>query len=125
MLYVDVDAQDFRPVRDLFKSFRPDIVVRTVNMVYVWELTVCHETYFVKSKQFKTEKYAQLAADSHYVFASVCAHCWNFNLRIYVWYIKATCNYKLLNIADFPVDLLTSLTNQGNKELFLYLLRTK
>ena len=50
MLCVVVEAQDFRPVRGILKSFGPDNVVRTVNMVYVWELTVCHETNCVKSK---------------------------------------------------------------------------
>ena len=62
-LCADPDAVNFCSVRDLFKSFRPDIAVVDVSSIHTWELTVCHETNFTSSKQYKQNKYRLLDDD--------------------------------------------------------------
>ena len=62
-LYADLDALNFLPVRDLFKSFRPDIAIVDASTIHTWKLTVCHESNFASSKLYKQNKYRFLGDD--------------------------------------------------------------
>lgn len=62
-LYVDLPSSKFRPISDLFESdVRPDLVVQLNSSITVIELTICHETNLLKSKNFKLNKYHNIAA---------------------------------------------------------------
>ena len=63
LLYADLPEGDFLQVRDLFRSCRPDIAVKLQNIIYVLELTICHETNLVKSHDYKKNKYFNLQGD--------------------------------------------------------------
>jgi len=45
---------------DLFNDLRPDIAVKSDSKVTVLELTVCHETNLVSSRNYKLDKYKTL-----------------------------------------------------------------
>src|SRR6218665_4226602 len=46
---------------ELFEpSVRPDLAVMSDSTVSVLELTVCHKTNFLKSRQYKLDKYSHL-----------------------------------------------------------------
>ena len=64
-LYVDLSEGGYRPLGDIFGSLRPDlaIVYEHSGTIATLELTVCHETNLVKSKQYKDQKYELLGAD--------------------------------------------------------------
>ena len=62
-LYADLPDNPYLQVRDLFKHYRPDIVVLTEVNICVLELTICHESNFVKSHDYKCNKYINLQAD--------------------------------------------------------------
>ena len=62
-LYADLDALNFLPVRDLFKSFRPDIAIVDASTIHTWERTVCHESNFASSKLYKQNKYRLVGDD--------------------------------------------------------------
>ena len=62
-LYADLDALNFRPIRELFNNFRPDIAIVGESTIHTWELTVCHESNFASSKLFKLNKYRLLGED--------------------------------------------------------------
>ena len=50
-------------LRDLFKSFRPDIAIVDASTIHTWELTVCHESNFASSKLYKQNKHRLLGDD--------------------------------------------------------------
>jgi len=62
-LYADLPDNPYLQVRDLFKNYRPDIAVVTAVNIFVLELTVCHESNFVKSHEYKCNKYINLQSD--------------------------------------------------------------
>jgi hypothetical protein len=59
-LHADIHSGELRPVEDVFDRLRPDIVVVSPCKIQVLELTICHESNFDHSKDFKTSKYANL-----------------------------------------------------------------
>ena len=62
-LYVDCEKLDYRCTSDLFRSLRPDIVIKSSNKVIVIELTVCFETNTEKSRTYKQTRYKYLKDD--------------------------------------------------------------
>jgi len=62
-LYADLSDSPYLQVRDLFRSYRPDIAVVTATDIFVLELTICHESNFVKSHDYKINKYLNLGRD--------------------------------------------------------------
>ena len=60
MLYADIVLDKVKPVEDIFNRLRPNIVVVAPGKVLVLELTICHESNFAKSKQYKLDKYRNL-----------------------------------------------------------------
>ena len=49
------------PVADLFNNYRPDIAIADSNSTCTLELTVCHETNVVSSRDYKRDKYKNIA----------------------------------------------------------------
>jgi len=56
VLHMDLNTADYRPITDVFHSLRPDIVIVNQNIIVTLELTVCHESNLINSKQIKTNK---------------------------------------------------------------------
>lgn len=55
-----VDIPEYDTPGNLFTSQRPDIAFKKGNDVYVVELTICFETNFEKSRNFKMNRYNHL-----------------------------------------------------------------
>ena len=56
------DLNSFDPIEAIFdSSLRPDIVLYDSKNILVLELTVCHESNLLKSKQFKLRKYENIS----------------------------------------------------------------
>ena len=49
-------------MQDLFATLRPDIAIIIGNKINILELTICHETNLVKSKNYKINKYKNIDA---------------------------------------------------------------
>ena len=62
-LYVDLPG--FYNPSELFVSDRPDIALIVNGIVYVLELTCCHELNLAASKNYKREKYKNLTLVSN------------------------------------------------------------
>ena len=62
LIYADLPGSDIVPVGDLFNSFRPDIAVADDNSICTLELTVCHETNLISSRNYKHNKYKDISA---------------------------------------------------------------
>src|SRR6266516_3033595 len=61
-LYCDLSVPGARAVCDLFNGVRPDLAVVSPHRIVVGELTVCHETNLIKSRDYKLQKYSNLEA---------------------------------------------------------------
>ena len=57
LVYADLDFPGVKPVTELFASLRPDIAIIYEGNIETFELTVCLETNFIKSKLYKQSKY--------------------------------------------------------------------
>jgi len=59
-LFVDIDG--LSPISDIFQdTCRPDLVIVNVDVIVVLELTVCHESNLLKSRNYKLSKYSNIA----------------------------------------------------------------
>ena len=58
-IYADLEGNGFRPLSYLFKSLRPDVALLHDDTIEILELTVCHESNFATSKEYKIAKYSQ------------------------------------------------------------------
>ena len=54
-IYADIPG--FEPLSVLFQSLRPDIAIVKAKVIYICELTVCHESNMIKSREYKLSKY--------------------------------------------------------------------
>ena len=54
------DLPGFQSPNTIFESLRPDIVLCTNTIIYAIELTICFETNFVKSREYKLKRYENL-----------------------------------------------------------------
>ena len=61
-LFADIEYTSYRSTSDLFKSFRPDVAILSNICVTTLELTICHETNLMKSKQYKKDKYKNIGS---------------------------------------------------------------
>ena len=103
-LYADIQTSCSRPVTDLFVSLRPDIVVVTPDKAVILELTVCHETNLIKSKQYKQNKYENIAKDATQLIKTklVCVH----TIEVTTLGFISNCSpfFKACNLPDFSVE---------------------
>ena len=74
-LYVDLPDFNQNKTHEIFNSLRPDItVLSSSGRVYIWELTICHESNLLKSKNYKLQKYARLKDDLKPQFSACEVH---------------------------------------------------
>src|SRR6266516_3520461 len=59
-LYCDLSVPGALSVCDLFKGVRPDLTIVSPLKIVVGELTVCHETNLIKSRDYKLQKYSRI-----------------------------------------------------------------
>jgi hypothetical protein len=61
-LYCDLALTGVKHISDLFVGCRPDLAIVSSNRIAVCELTVCHETNLRASRDYKINKYANIAS---------------------------------------------------------------
>jgi len=62
-IFCDLQLSGTKNVCDLFKNSKPDLALKTSNKVGLLELTVCHETNLIVSRNYKLNKYRKIADD--------------------------------------------------------------
>jgi hypothetical protein len=62
-IYCDLQLAGTRHVSELFNNFKPDLALKSFNKVGLLELTVCHETNLRASRDYKLNKYSNIAHD--------------------------------------------------------------
>ena len=68
VVYSDLTIPGIRHVSDLFVGRRPDIAIVLPSKIIVGELTVCHETNLVSSRNYKLNKYTNLSSSKSCAF---------------------------------------------------------
>src|SRR5260221_1772544 len=63
------DISGFEPLSSIFVNLRPDIAVISKKVIYLLELTICHETHLEKSRKYKRDKYANIKDNLQSEFA--------------------------------------------------------
>ena len=77
-IFADLRNSKFKQCSDLFSGLRPDLAFVKGDTVHVLELTVCHETNLVSSRNYKLDKYKSLAnhksnlIEQHRIIVSTC-----------------------------------------------------
>ena len=61
-LCCDLRVHGAHQVCDLFNGPRPDLAIVTPSKIVVGELTVCHATNLLRSRDYKLQKYSNLGA---------------------------------------------------------------
>lgn len=59
-IYHDLPVAGSKHISDLFIGLRPDIVIKNNAKVSILELTVCHETNLISSRNYKLNKYKNI-----------------------------------------------------------------
>ena len=80
------------PVCDLFTNYRPDIAIANKNSINILELTICHETNLIASRDYKKNKYLNIAK-----FGSSLAG----NRKIVPYFIEVSTLGFISNVSDF------------------------
>src|SRR6267154_4335090 len=75
-LFCDLGVPGTKHVCDLFNGPRPDIAIVSPLRIVVGELTVCHETNMLRSREYKLNKYSNLegAISSEFKSLKVVVH---------------------------------------------------
>ena len=95
-MFVDLKHSKFKQCNDLFTGLRPDLAFIKDNTVYVLELTICHETNIISSRNYKLDKYKDL--DKHK--SSFLQH---HNIKVY------SCEVTVLGFLSLDNEVLKSL----------------
>jgi len=61
-LYCDLSVPGAHQICDLFNGPRPDLAIVSPFKVVIGQLTVCHETNMMRSREYKMQKYSNLGA---------------------------------------------------------------
>jgi len=92
LLYADLSEPNILPVCDLFKSIRPDAAISDNKSIHTLELTVCHETNIIASRDYKRNKYRNI---------SDCGSSLAGNRKIVPHTIEISTLGFISNISDF------------------------
>jgi hypothetical protein len=60
-IYTDLHCANTKHISDLFSNLKPDLALRSGSRVGILELTVCHESNLVASRNYKLTKYSTIA----------------------------------------------------------------
>lgn len=59
-MYHDLSLPNSRHISDLFNNVRPDIAINLGSKIVILELTICHETNMLSSRNYKIDKYKNI-----------------------------------------------------------------
>jgi hypothetical protein len=110
-LYADLVKSDCLPVTDLFNSCRPDIVICSNGVLNVLELTVCHETNLESSKNYKKNKYANIARVCSYPAKDIKMFTCEVSCLGFIAELGDFC--KACKIPNIPLAIQNSIANSA------------
>jgi hypothetical protein len=109
-LHADVASNEFKPISDVFHTVcRPDLVLVNLNSNDVLELTVCHETNLTKSKNYKQQKYKNIAANLHEQFKNTELNIFTLEVSNLGFISDITDFIKSANLPKLPIALKRSI----------------
>ena len=108
-LYVDLPNR--KPISTIFKTLRPDLVIYFNNKLFVFELTVCHETNFSAAKERKINKYQNLKNNLNFCFLNNDIDIATVEISTlgFVSGLNSFCD--LLKFRPFPESILNKITS--------------
>jgi len=101
-LFADISVENTTSTSKLFRSLRPDMAICEANTVTIYELTVCHETNLIKSKEYKLNKYRNLANDALPLIEKKTISCYSLEISV-LGFISSELEFtRACRIPSFP-----------------------
>ena len=79
---VDLPNERGESTSSLFTNQRPDIAILGEDSVQILEITVCHDTNLINSKNYKTNKYRTLSRNALPRISNKVIQCFTFEISV-------------------------------------------
>jgi hypothetical protein len=100
-LYCDLSVSGASHISDLFIGFRPDLAIVFPSRIMVGELTICHETNLITSRDYKINKYSKLSHARSIAFISHTVSVHTFEISSLGFVVTEPDFFKLAKIPIF------------------------
>jgi hypothetical protein len=105
-LHADLPSSKFLPISDLFeKEVRPDLALANNSSITIVELTVCHETNLLKSKEFKMNKYKNIMKSVRIKFPPPSIHLFTIEVSTLGFVADTSELVKIIKMPKMPKTL--------------------
>jgi hypothetical protein len=109
-LYCDLAIEGTRHISDLFNGVRPDLAIVNSSRIDVCELTICHETNFKSSRNYKINKYANIASARSSQFQNHSVNVFTIEVSTLGFVIVEPKFLEIWDIPKFSDALLSDIT---------------
>jgi len=109
LLYADLAEGNVLPVCDLFINCRPDLAIAGLDCIHVLELTICHETNMIRSRDYKKNKYKDIAQHGSTLAGNRRIVCHSIEISTLGFISNISDFTKAAQIAIMPDDLKRSI----------------
>ena len=110
-LLVDLPSSRFSTLERVFQSsVRPDIVIQEDARVLVLELTACHESNLLKSKEYKENKYRNISTHLLPCLAQVPVLVFTVEVSVLGIVSNLKSSTQAANLPDIPQSLLSAIS---------------
>ena len=125
LLAVDLPFSSFIRIDTVFKpSIRPDIVLYDESSISILELTVCHETNFLKSKNYKLNKYKEARIHLQNCFKHIPVQVYTAEISVLGIVSDLSDFFNAAHLPNFSLAASTELSRDAIKYSFeIYKLR--
>ena len=105
LLYADLVEGNVLPVGELFQNCRPDLAIVGRDSIHVFELTVCHETNMIRSRDYKKNRYKYIGLNRSTLAGNRTIVCHSIEIST-LGFISNICDFtKAVQIPNMPDDL--------------------
>jgi len=118
VLHADLPDSSYKPQDVLFKNPQPDIADRPQHLL---ELTICHETNMIKSRDYKLSKYSAIHDDCKADYRSHSIHLYTielWSLGVVSDNASFTRKNTVVNIDGLPKFIMSQIVKCVNPSIF-------
>lgn len=111
---------------DVFKSLRPDIVLVGNHNIVTLELTICHESNLLRSRQYKCDRYKDIALDLRNQYANFQVKSFTIEVTTLGFISDVSQFVKFISISKLPSSTKLMITVRAlTNSLGIYYARNK
>ena len=121
-LHADLPDNRFKPLSEIFQNLRPDIAIIWKKVVVALELTICHESNMVNSKEYKLNKYQNLRANLISAFSQYTVKLFTIEVPTLGFISNVNDFTKAVSISNLPFSVKSLITGKvvtSSREIYL------